>query len=109
MDQVTEAGIEASTSGPLPEVENRVRHFRQILLWPIYLMPPVKQDLTPDYAQLLRELSPDGPWQELNDEFTGDPADFQERHYHEFVTFLPAVQRFLYGHGPAHSDSRSYG
>src|SRR5215471_7132345 len=108
MDQITEAGIETATSGPLPQVENRVRHFRQILLWPIYLMPSVKQDLTPDYAQLLLELSPDGPWQELNDEFTGDPADFQERHYHEFVTFLPAVQRFLYGHGPAHSDSRAF-
>ena len=25
------------------------------------------------------------------------PAEFQERHYKEFVTFLPYVQRFLYG------------
>jgi hypothetical protein len=33
------------------------------------------------------------------DEFTGDPRQFQERHYSEFVTFLPYVQRFLYGEG----------
>jgi hypothetical protein len=39
------------------------------------------------------------PWHEVLDEFTGDPAQFQERHYNEFVTFLPYVQRFLYGEG----------
>jgi hypothetical protein len=33
------------------------------------------------------------------DEFTGDPALFQDRHYSEFVTFSPSVQRFLYGEG----------
>jgi hypothetical protein len=39
------------------------------------------------------------PWRELVDEFTGDPNQFQERHYSEFVTFLPYIQRFLYGEG----------
>ena len=29
------------------------------------------------------------------------PEDFQERHYSEFVTFLPYVRRFLYGEGPS--------
>jgi hypothetical protein len=38
-------------------------------------------------------------WQEVVDEFTGDPRQFSERHYKEFVTFLPYVQRFLYGEG----------
>ena len=33
----------------------------------------------------------------MADEFTGDPGEFKERHYGEFVTFLPYVQRFLYG------------
>lgn len=33
------------------------------------------------------------------DEFTGDPRQFQERHYSEFVTFLSYAQRFLYGEG----------
>jgi hypothetical protein len=37
------------------------------------------------------------PWREVDDEFCADPADFHERHYREFVTFLPYVQRFLYG------------
>lgn len=109
MDQITETAAESLTATAPPDADNRVRHFRQILLWPIYLMPSVKQELTPDYAQLLLDMSPDGPWQELNDEFTGDPADFQERHYHEFVTFLPAVQRFLYGHAAADTGHRSYG
>jgi phage terminase large subunit len=38
------------------------------------------------------------PWCEVVDEYTGDASGhFQERHYNEFVTFLPYVQRFLYG------------
>jgi hypothetical protein len=35
----------------------------------------------------------------VGDEFPADPTQFQERHYAEFVTFLPYVQRFLYGEG----------
>ena len=35
------------------------------------------------------------------DEYTGDREDFHERHYNEFVSFLPYVQRFLYGEGRA--------
>ena len=38
-------------------------------------------------------------WRQVVDEFTGDPALFQGRKYSEFVTFLPYVQRFLYGEG----------
>jgi hypothetical protein len=34
----------------------------------------------------------DGPWQRVFDEYTGAPDRFHERHYHEFVTFLPYVQ-----------------
>jgi hypothetical protein len=48
-------------------------------------------------------------WSEVNDEITGDPAEFQERHYNEFVTFLPAVQRFLYGQGMGRAAHRFYG
>ena len=47
--------------------------------------------------EALETLGPDSPWSEVVDEFFCDPADFQERHYKEFVTFLPYVQRFLYG------------
>jgi len=83
---------------PLSEpVETRVRHFRQILLWPIYLMPLDGRADIPDYGEYLLASDPERIWREVNDEFTGDAADFQERHYNEFVAFLPAVQRFIYG------------
>jgi hypothetical protein len=84
--------------------DTRVRHFRQILLWPIYLIPPADQPDLPDYAQRLLDLAPAGMWREVSDEFTADPDDFQERHYNEFVAFLPAVQRFLYGRGADTAD-----
>ena len=77
--------------------EVRVKHFRQILLWPVYLMPkvdgPSMHDRWPDVV----DTGPDSSWRVVDDEFTGDPRDFQERHYNEFVSFLPPVQRFLYG------------
>src|SRR5262249_11853667 len=43
----------------------------------------------------------DHPWREVIDEFGGAPGHYQERHYNELVTFLPYVQRFLYGEGNA--------
>jgi hypothetical protein len=50
-----------------------------------------------DYASHLLQQDPHRPWHEVDDEFTEDPAAFQERRYNEFVAFLPAVQRFIYG------------
>jgi hypothetical protein len=44
-------------------------------------------------------------WQEVVDEYTGDAEGFHERHYNEFVTFLPYVQRFLYGEGRHHAGA----
>ena len=76
-----------------------VRHFRQILLWPLQLMPIRKDAPVQKHWELLQKAGPGNPWRELVDEFTGDPGQFQERHYSEFVTFLPYVQRFLYGEG----------
>jgi len=80
-----------------------VRHLRQILLWPLRLMPLRSNAAvgaphrTP--WQVLRELGDASPWREVVDEYTGDKAAFHERHYNEFVSFLPYVQRFLYGDG----------
>ncbi|MBK9361747.1 MAG: hypothetical protein IPM99_11750 [Rubrivivax sp.] len=69
-----------------------VRDFRQALLWPLQLVP--QRELGP--ARPWEHLPADGPWHEVADEF--DPATpLEERHYSEFVTFLPYVQRFLYG------------
>ena len=89
--------------------EVAVRHFRQILLWPLRLMPPARRATaavphrTP--WQILRELGEASPWREVVDEYTGDPARFHERHYNEFVSFLPYVQRFLYGDGRGRQDA----
>lgn len=74
-----------------------VRQFRQILLWPLELVQPGEGSPAQRHWEALSRAEPDNPWREVADEFTGDPAGFQERHYSEFVTFLPYVQRFLYG------------
>ena len=78
-----------------------VRHLRQILLWPLRLMPVRRSAEQPRRTpwQVLRDLGEASPWREVVDEYTGDSARFHERHYNEFVTFLPYVQRFLYGEG----------
>jgi len=84
------------TAGPAPAV----RHLRQTLLWPLRLMPTAQ----PRHAhrgpwQVLRDLGDASPWREEVDEYTGSSEGFHERHYNEFVSFLPYVQRFLYGEG----------
>src|SRR5512134_3862582 len=73
-----------------------VRHFRQILLWPLQLMPLTERAQTQRHWEHLERAGGANPWAEVLDEFA-DPSRFQERHYIEFVTFLPYVQRFLYG------------
>ena len=89
----------ASTSHPVT-AEPMVRHLRQVLLWPVRLMPVAGQRTgahRPWHA--LQEMGDATPWREVKDEYTGNPDDFHERHYNEFVSFLPYVQRFLYGEG----------
>lgn len=86
--------------------DKRVRHFRQILVWPLHLMPVHRDAPTQQYWDLLDRDRASHPWREVADEFTENAADFKERHYNEFVTFLPYVQRFLYGEGPSRSGER---
>ena len=74
-----------------------VRQFRQIVLWPLQLMPIRPGSPVQRHWEVLEALGASCPWQEVADEFCDDPALFQERHYKEFVTFLPYAQRFLYG------------
>ena len=80
-----------------------VRHLRQVLLWPLRLMPVARVGHAHEAHRapwkLLREMGDACPWREVVDEFTGADGGFHERHYNEFVTFLPYVQRFLYGEG----------
>ena len=104
----TEA-ITLAPPNPRAAAKPMVRHFRQTFLWPIYLLPIKAPAQIQDHCSYLLECVTGGPWQELADEFTGDPAEFQERHYNEFVTFLPPVQRFLYGQGLGKAVGRGYG
>jgi hypothetical protein len=90
-DMATAAVNEAALRG-----ERVVRHFRQVLLWPIALVSTGPQG---GHARHWELLGSESAWREVVDEYTGDPAHFGERHYNEFVSFLPYVQRFLYGEG----------
>jgi len=80
---------------------NHVRRFRQILLWPLQLIPLRDGAQVQRHWELLQATGADHPWREVIDEFGGAPGHYQERHYNELVTFLPYVQRFLYGEGNA--------
>ncbi|MBP6902120.1 MAG: hypothetical protein KBC73_18660 [Burkholderiaceae bacterium] len=73
----------------------QVSHFRQVLLWPLALVP----DEQAGPARPWERLGSDSPWREVVDEVAGGTERLSERHYSEFVTFLPYVQRFLYGQG----------
>jgi hypothetical protein len=87
---------------PAPAAPPHVRHLRQILLWPLRLMPVQgTQGRGQAPWQVLRDLGASSPWREQVDEYTGASDGFHERHYNEFVSFLPYVQRFLYGEGRA--------
>jgi len=103
--------MDARVIDPDPAVSEAgtlVRHMRQVLLWPVYVDPLTNDAKIDAHFQLLSTPSPDNPWVEVDDEF-GDPAEFQERHYNEFVTFLPPVQRFLYGQGLGKAVKQIYG
>ena len=84
-----------------------IRTFHQILFWPLQLVPLRKGSPVHHHWELL-EQDPSRVWKEVDDEFCADPDGFKERHYREFVTFLPFVQRILYGEGAkGHSMGRS--
>lgn len=89
----------ATPAEDTPASEIRVREFRHILVWPVQLMPLREGAQIQTHWECL--VGADCPWRELADEFTADCRDFKERHYVEFVAFMPHVQRFLYGEGAA--------
>ncbi len=106
------SAVEPPLTGGNPErsaADVAVRHLRQVLLWPLRLIP-TREPMAAGAArrtpwQILRDMGAASPWQEVVDEYTGDKASFHERHYNEFVTFLPYVQRFLYGDGRSARDA----
>ena len=86
----------------------QVQHFRQVLLWPLSVSTRgVATGHPPWHA--LRDQGEGSHWREQVDEYTGDPAKFHERHYQEFVTFLPYVQHFLFGEGRATREAGGEG
>jgi len=98
------------TAAPVAEFDptgaSRVRHFRQVLLWPLRLLPVAGVGAGKAPWEILRDMGNGSPWREVIDEYSGELGTFHERHYNEFVAFLPYVQRFLYGEGRAsrHAD-----
>lgn len=80
-----------------------VEHFRHILVWPLQLVPTSNEPMACHWRNL------GAPWHAVEDEFISDPARFQERHYREFVSFLPHVQHFLYGEAYERTEGRGYG
>lgn len=82
----------------------RVERLQQVLLWPLRLLrPPVPSATGKPWEWLQQQAG--SPWREVVDEYTGDAAAFHERHYQEFLTFLPYVQRVLFGEGRASAQA----
>lgn len=75
----------------------RVRDFRQIVIWPIQLLPLRPGEQVQRHWQTLEKNEAGTRWRRVVDDFRSGSAQVQERRYKEFVTFLPYVQRFLYG------------
>ena len=83
----------------------RVRLFHASLVWPLQLQPLARDDGEGRHWEIFEARQEGQPWRLIDDEFTDDPSQFEERHYREFVSFLPYVQRFLYGESRSRNAS----
>jgi hypothetical protein len=84
--------------GPQTPPANRiVRHLRQIVLWPFQILSAHAGNGVEGCESLFEKAAAGGPWRPLHDVFAGEDGELQERHYREFISFLPHAQRFLYG------------
>ena len=79
--------------------QHQVRLFHANLVWPLQLEALTDGEQGGRHWEAFEALTENNLWRRLDDEFTVDPKHFKERHYREFVSFLPYVQRFLYGEG----------
>ena len=89
------------------EADHTVRHFREVLFWPVQLMPLADGGNAQPIWELLDQCGEGSSWRRLKDRFQASELEFEERHYKEFVAFLPYVQRFIYGesHGRMSHDA----
>jgi hypothetical protein len=98
--------IAPSTDAPLSDQPiPQVREFRQILVWPLQLLPASHAQSSRVPREQLHKSLCAGAWQPYVSAFSGDQQRFSERHYKEFVSFLPHAQRFLYGESRSAGDA----
>lgn len=83
-----------------------VRLFHASLVWPLQLEPMAITGSEGRHWEIFESRTETHPWRRIDDEFMEDAGQFKERHYREFVSFLPYVQRFLYGEGRSRNSSR---
>jgi hypothetical protein len=74
-----------------------IRHFRQIVIWPIQLLPLRPGEQVQRHWRELENAGERNRWRRAAWDFRTDARENRERRYKEFVSFLPYVQRFLYG------------
>src|SRR5262249_16909453 len=74
-----------------------IRQFRQILVWPLQLMPIKEGAQIQNHWELLE--CTDTPWAEAGHGIGDEGGALTERQYAELGTLLPYVQRMLYGEG----------
>ena len=84
---------------PSPHDDDRVRLFHASLVWPLQLEALAVDGGEGRHWEVFESCTETHPWRRIDDEFMEDASQFKERHYREFVSFLPYVQRFLYGEG----------
>lgn len=89
--------------------ETIVRHYRQILMWPLHLVEARGSPRVRHWWELFAAAQPAGPWQRREQASAGPDAQAVARRYAEFVTFLPQVRRFLYGQGRSPTARVGYG
>ena len=97
MSPDTDFRTQEAAAARSPASAKLVKQFRQHFVWPLQLMAAGEGPGIRKHWEVLATPGPDNPWSEVADEITGDPKCFAERHYREFVAFLPYVQQFLYG------------
>lgn len=88
-----DSSLHPTTSNPM------VQLFHASLVWPLQLEPLLSAGVKARHWEAFERSEEARDWHRIDDEFTADASQFEERHYREFVSFLPYVQRFLYGEG----------
>lgn len=97
LDEASAAGLPATQpTGRDGACTINVRHFRQIVIWPLEIERAPRAGGHLPTEALFEKLA-GHRWKLVEDEIGNPQRPLDERHYREFVGFLPHVQRFLYG------------